>query len=329
MTASRPVIALTPGEPAGVGPDLALAVACQPFDGAMVVVGDAEMLAHRARQLGLEIKIEPVPGALPGHQPGRVFVHHIPLQAAVECGRPDPRNAASVVSCLDEAALACLQGRWHAMVTGPVNKAIINDGGIPFTGHTEYLARLTGAELPVMMLATETLKVALTTTHLPLARVPEAITRTRLIRTLEILHHDLRERFDIDEPRILVCGLNPHAGEGGHLGHEEIDVIEPALKDVHELGIDARGPLPADTVFTPGRLASADAVLAMYHDQGLPVLKYAGFGKAVNVTLGLPIIRTSVDHGTALDIAGTGKAEAGSLIAAMTMAARMAESAAP
>lgn len=329
MTASRPIIALTPGEPAGVGPDLALAVACQPFDGAMVVVGDAEMLAHRARQLGLEIKIAPVPGTLPGHRPGRVFVHHVPLQAAVECGRPDPRNATAVISCLDEAASACLEGRWHAMVTGPVNKAIINDGGIPFTGHTEYLARLTGAALPVMMLATETLKVALTTTHLPLARVPDAITRTRLVRTLEILHHDLRERFDIDRPRILVCGLNPHAGEGGHLGHEEIEVIEPALKDVHELGIDAQGPLPADTVFTPGRLASADAVLAMYHDQGLPVLKYAGFGKAVNVTLGLPIIRTSVDHGTALDIAGTGKAEAGSLIAAMNMAARMAESAVP
>jgi 4-hydroxythreonine-4-phosphate dehydrogenase len=210
------------------------------------------------------------------------------------------------------------------MVTGPVNKAVINEGGIPFTGHTEYLAELTGAELPVMMLTAGDLRVALVTTHLPLAEVPAAITVDRVQRTLEIIDRDLRDRLGIDRPRLLVCGLNPHAGEGGHLGREEIEVIQPVISRLVEAGVEALGPLPADTAFTRDRLAQADVVVAMYHDQGLPVLKYAGFGQAVNVTLGLPIIRTSVDHGTALDIAGTGRAEPGSLLAAITMAARMA-----
>jgi 4-hydroxythreonine-4-phosphate dehydrogenase len=210
------------------------------------------------------------------------------------------------------------------MVTGPVNKAVINEGGIPFTGHTEYLAELTGAELPVMMLTAGDFRVALVTTHLPLAEVPAAITVDRVQRTLEIIDRDLRDRLGIDRPRLLVCGLNPHAGEGGHLGREEIEVIQPVISRLVEAGVEALGPLPADTAFTRDRLAQADVVVAMYHDQGLPVLKYAGFGQAVNVTLGLPIIRTSVDHGTALDIAGTGRAEPGSLLAAITMAARMA-----
>jgi 4-hydroxythreonine-4-phosphate dehydrogenase len=205
-----------------------------------------------------------------------------------------------------------------------VNKAVINEGGIPFTGHTEYLAELTGAELPVMMLTAGDLRVALVTTHLPLAEVPAAITVDRVQRTLEIIDRDLRDRLGIDRPRLLVCGLNPHAGEGGHLGREEIEVIQPVISRLVEAGVEALGPLPADTAFTRDRLAQADVVVAMYHDQGLPVLKYAGFGQAVNVTLGLPIIRTSVDHGTALDIAGTGRAEPGSLLAAITMAARMA-----
>lgn len=326
MTHRLPVVAVTPGEPAGIGPDLAVTVAKQSFPAAIVVIADADMLSERARRLGIDLEVVALTDSpLPSHRPGRLLVHHVPLAESVECGRPDPRNAAALLQCLDEAVSGCLAGRWDAMVTGPLSKAVINEGGVPFTGHTEYIARLTGTDLPVMLLATENLRVALATTHLPLAAVPEAITRERLVRTMEILERDLRRRFAIDRPRILICGLNPHAGEGGHLGREEIDVIGPAVVDVAARGIHVVGPLPADTAFTPDRLSTSDAVLAMYHDQGLPVLKYAGFGKAVNVTLGLPIIRTSVDHGTALDIAGRGLADPGSLIAALEMAIRMAE----
>ena len=324
MTAHLPLVALTPGEPAGIGPDLALAAATQSLDARLVVVGDRHMLADRARRLDLRVEVLAIKDAPPAHRPGHLHVQHVPLDQPVECGCPDPRNAGYVIRCLDKAALGCLDGQWQAMVTGPVNKAVINEGGIPFTGHTEYLAELTGAELPVMMLTAGDLRVALVTTHLPLAEVPAAITVDRVQRTLEIIDRDLRDRLGIDRPRLLVCGLNPHAGEGGHLGREEIEVIQPVISRLVEAGVEALGPLPADTAFTRDRLAQADVVVAMYHDQGLPVLKYAGFGQAVNVTLGLPIIRTSVDHGTALDIAGTGRAEPGSLLAAITMAARMA-----
>lgn len=325
MTDRTPVVALTPGEPAGIGPDLALEVATRPLETRLVVVGDRDMLVERARRLELDVKIELVQDSPPDHRPGHLHVRHVPLGQSVECGRPDPRNAGYVTGCLEEAARGCLDGRWQAMVTGPVNKAVINEGGIPFTGHTEYLAEFTGADLPVMMLAAGGFRVALVTTHLPLAEVPAAITFDRVVRTLEIIHHDFRARLGIDRPRVLVCGLNPHAGEGGHLGREEIEVIQPALERLAESGVETLGPLPADTAFTRDRLANADVVVAMYHDQGLPVLKYAGFGQAVNVTLGLPIIRTSVDHGTALDIAGTGRADPGSLLSALTMAARMAD----
>jgi len=324
MNAHRPVVAVTPGEPAGIGPELVLAVARESFDASIVAVADIAMLTGRAEELGVDVEILPAADPLPEPRPGRLMVHHVPLEVPVECGRPDPRNAPSLIRCLEVAAGKCLEGTWQAMVTGPVHKAVINDSGIAFTGHTEYLARLTGADTPVMMLATNELRVALVTTHLPLSQVPAAITGPRLDATLRVLDHDLRTRFGMTSPKITVCGLNPHAGEGGHLGREEIDVIEPALIRARAAGIDARGPVPADTAFNPDALADTDVVLAMYHDQGLPVLKHAGFGRAVNVTLGLPIVRTSVDHGTALDLAGTGKADPGSLVAAIIMASRMA-----
>jgi 4-hydroxythreonine-4-phosphate dehydrogenase len=326
MSVKPPIIALTPGEPAGIGPELALIVSGLGLDARLIAISDAGMLRERAAQLGLDVEICVAGESEPAFGPGGLVVHDVPFPVRVECGCPDAANASALVRCLDIAASGCMDGRWQAMVTGPVNKAIINEGGIPFSGHTEHLARLAGADLPVMMLATDTLRVALVTTHLPLRDVPAAITRERLLRTLEILHQDLSRRFGIDEPRILVCGLNPHAGESGHLGREEIDVIGPTLAEARGRGIDAVGPLPADTLFTAERLSGAAAALAMYHDQGLPVLKYAGFGKAVNITLGLPFIRTSVDHGTALDIAGTGRADPGSLLTAIGMAAGMARS---
>jgi 4-hydroxythreonine-4-phosphate dehydrogenase len=324
MSGKPPIIALTPGEPAGIGPELALIVSRLGLDARLIAITDASMLRNRAAQLELDVEICEAGESEPAFRPGRLVVHDVPFPVRADCGSPDPANASAVVRCIDIAASGCMAGRWQAMVTGPVNKAIINEGGIAFSGHTEHLARLVGADLPVMMLAADKLRVALVTTHLPLGDVPAAITRKRLLRTLEILHEDLSRRFGLDDPRILVCGLNPHAGEGGHLGREEIDVIGPTLEEARGRGIDAVGPLPADTLFTPERLSDAAAALAMYHDQGLPVLKYAGFGKAVNVTLGLPFIRTSVDHGTALDIAGTGRADPGSLQAAIEMAVRMA-----
>lgn len=319
---------ITPGEPAGIGPDLVITLAqgAQPFE--LVAVCDPELLQQRARQLGLPIKLktltldtapEPTPA-------GTLAVLPVPLSVQVHSGKLDKRNAGYVLDTLTIAARACQQGKAQALVTGPVQKSVINDAGIAFSGHTEFLAELCGAPTPVMMLVAgsdKPLRVALATTHLALKDVPAAITRESLSAVLRVLHHDLRTKFGLQQPRILCCGLNPHAGESGHLGHEEIDTIAPVLERLRAEGMDLTGPLPADTLFTAKYLDQADAVLAMYHDQGLPTLKYVGFGEAVNVTLGLPIIRTSVDHGTALDLAGTGHADVGSLRAAVTLAASL------
>lgn len=289
----------------------------------VVVVGDRELLRERARRIGIELAIaDYAPGAEP--PPGALQVLHLPLARPSEPGRPDPANARYVLATLERALEGCVSGEFAAMVTAPVHKSVINDAGVPFTGHTEFLAEHTATPRVVMMLAGGGLRVALATTHLPLREVAEAITRESLERTLRILHADLVRWFGIATPRILVAGLNPHAGESGHLGREEIDVITPVLDKLRAEGLRLEGPLPADTLFTPARLAGCDCVLAMYHDQGLPVLKYASFGHGINVTLGLPVIRTSVDHGTALDLAGTGRADPGSLLAAIEAAADMA-----
>lgn len=317
---------LTPGEPAGIGPDLVVALAQQPHAAELVAVADADLLAQRARQLGLPLRIVPASLQAPAaaHEPGTLRVLHVALAAPAQAGRLDPRNARYVLQTLETAARTCLAGQAQGLVTAPVQKSVINDAGIPFSGHTEFLAELCGAPMPVMMLVADTLRVALATTHLPLREVPQALTRDTLMAVLRVLERDLRARFGIAAPRILVCGLNPHAGEGGHLGREEIEVIAPVLDSLRAEGLRLTGPLPADTLFTPKYLEHADAVLAMFHDQGLPVLKYAGFGHAVNITLGLPILRTSVDHGTALELAGTGRADSGSLRAALALAVTLA-----
>ncbi|MFL6547523.1 MAG: 4-hydroxythreonine-4-phosphate dehydrogenase PdxA [Povalibacter sp.] len=318
---SAPRIILTSGEPAGIGPDLCCQIAAQDWPCQLVVAADRNLLRERAAQSGIRIAIEDyTPVDLKPHRSGALQVLHRPVRNAVRAGQLDAANASYVLDLLDVAADGCLSGEFAAMVTAPVQKSIINDAGIPFSGHTEYLAERTHAPLPVMMLVAKRLRVALATTHLPLASVSAAITRDLLQDVIRILDRDLRTRFGIQRPRILVCGLNPHAGESGHLGREEIETIEPTLKSLRGEGIELIGPVPADTAFTPHQLERADAVLAMYHDQGLPVLKYAGFGDAVNVTLGLPIVRTSVDHGTALSLAGTGRADPGSLIAAIELA---------
>ncbi|MDB5978813.1 MAG: pdxA [Nevskia sp.] len=339
-----PRLLLTPGEPAGIGPDLAIVLAQQPLQAALAAVADPALLLARARQLGLPLRIRTLaPGASPQpHQAGELQVLPVDLSAAVTAGQLDPRNAPYVLETLRLAATQVLAGTADALVTAPVHKGVINDAAVPFTGHTEFLAELCGAPTPVMMLVAGgaadggvrrpvagVLRVALATTHLALRDVPAAITRAGLEAVLRVLHHDLRARFALANPRILVCGLNPHAGEGGHLGGEEIEVIGPVLDRLRAEGMHLIGPLPADTLFTPRQLAEGDAVLAMYHDQGLPVLKHAGFGEAVNVTLGLPIIRTSVDHGTALDLAGSGRADAGSLQAAVQLALELARGARP
>ncbi len=315
MTAGQTLL-LTAGEPAGIGPDLCLQLA----DEDVVVVGDPRVLMERAGLLSLAVPIDTVDADAPGvHEPGRLRVIPFEVPARVEAGKLDPRNAQTLLDGLRFAAEACLAGRFHGIVTAPLQKSVINDAGIPFSGHTEFLAEATGTEMPVMLLVADTLRVALATTHLPLTEVPAAITKERLTSVLTILEHDLRTRFGIDRPSIAVCGLNPHAGEGGPLGSEDDAIIRPVIEELLKAGLDVRGPFPADTVFLPAA-GDKDAVLAMHHDQGLPVLKYAGFGNAVNVTLGLPIVRTSVDHGTALDIAGTGKADVGSLRAAVQLA---------
>ncbi len=302
MRKDRPVIALTSGEPAGIGPELCVRVAREPLGAKLVVIGERGMLD------------------------GCPHIEHVPLSRPAVAGRLDAANGPYVLALLDRAVRGCLDGEFDAMVTAPVQKSAINDAGIAFTGHTEYLAERAQAAHVVMMLVGGGLRVALATTHLPLSEVPKAIDRGGLLQTLRVLDRDLRQRFRIARPRILVAGLNPHSGESGYLGREDIEVIAPAIAAAAAEGIAARGPLPADTLFVPERLKDADAVLAMYHDQGLPVLKFASFGRGVNVTLGLPFVRTSVDHGTALDIAGTGKADPGSLIEAVKLAIELAPS---
>lgn len=325
MTAKR--FALTPGEPAGIGPDLCLLLARDSQPHALIAIASIELMRARAAELGLDITlIEVTPDRWPD-QPaaaGSLYVWDTPLASPVMSGQLTAANAPYVLTTLQRAGNGCMDGSFAGMITAPVHKGVINEAGIPFSGHTEFLAELTGTEQVVMMLATRGLRVALVTTHLPLKDVAAAITAERLQRVTRILHADLVSKFGIARPRILVCGLNPHAGEGGHLGREEIEVIEPALEALRHEGINLVGPLPADTLFTPKHLDNCDAVLAMYHDQGLPVLKYKGFGAAVNVTLGLPIVRTSVDHGTALDLAGTGRVDTGSLQVALETAYQMA-----
>jgi 4-hydroxythreonine-4-phosphate dehydrogenase len=312
------VIALTPGEPAGVGPDIAVRLAQQPPACALVLIADPAMLEARAQQLRLPFAAR----EWKGRDASRPGVYVLPTKSnhSVKPGHLDAANAPYVIETLKTAVAGCLRGEFDALVTGPVHKGIINDAGIAFTGHTELLAAQSGTAQPVMMLACPGLRVALVTIHLPLAAVPGEITRERLIAVLEVLHRDLRNRFGIADPRILVCGLNPHAGESGHLGREEIEVIEPVIRDLSVRGMRLRGPVPADTAFIPAQLADVDAVLAMYHDQGLPVLKHHDFAHAVNITLGLPFVRTSVDHGTALELAGTGRADVSSLLAAIETA---------
>ncbi|BFN26920.1 4-hydroxythreonine-4-phosphate dehydrogenase 1 [Pseudomonas sp. SCT] len=328
MSVSCPFV-LTPGEPAGIGPDLCLLLAREAQPQTLIAIASRALLAERAAQLGLAIELRSVdPHSWPSEPApaNSLYVWDTPLDAPVTAGQLDSRNGRYVLETLTRAGKGCLDGSFAGMITAPVHKGVINEAGIPFSGHTEFLAELTHTEQVVMMLATRGLRVALVTTHLPLKDVAAAVTSERLERVTRILHNDLVSKFGIARPRILVCGLNPHAGEGGHLGREEIEIIEPALARLREEGIDLVGPLPADTLFTPKHLERCDAVLAMYHDQGLPVLKYKGFGAAVNVTLGLPIVRTSVDHGTALDLAGSGRIDTGSLQVALETAYQMAAS---
>ncbi len=313
-------LALTPGEPAGIGPDITVSWAQRARDFDVVAFADPDMLRQRALHLGLALRIESDLDRV-ARNAGALTVVPIEAHAPVRPGVLDTANAGYVIETLTAATDACLEGRCGALVTAPVQKSVINDAGIPFSGHTEFLAHRCKSEQVVMLLVADRLRVALATTHVSLAEVPALITRSRLRAVLDVLIADLVRLFDIDAPKVLVAGLNPHAGEGGHLGREEIDVIGPVCAEFADRGVV--GPLPADTLFTPRMLDGVDAVLAMYHDQGLPVLKYAGFGQAVNVTLGLPIVRTSVDHGTALDIAGAGKADESSLEAAIALAVRM------
>jgi 4-hydroxythreonine-4-phosphate dehydrogenase len=307
-------IAITAGEPAGIGPDLCALLARESFAVELVVIGDKNVIADRAKAHGADIS--------------RLTIEHIPTTSAVSAGQLDTANATHVLALLDRAVAGCISHEFAAMVTAPIQKSVINDGGVTFTGHTEYLQAKTNAPFVVMMLVggnKPVLRVALTTIHMPLKDVPAAITRHRLIDTLHVLNNDLRDKFRIARPRILVAGLNPHAGEAGHLGREEIDVIAPVIQALQHEGMNVAGPLPADTLFTPKYLNQADAILTMYHDQGLPVLKHAAFGEGVNITLGLPIIRTSVDHGTALDLAGkAGAIDVGSMVAAVRLAVSLA-----
>lgn len=314
-----PTIVLTPGEPAGIGPDLAVLAPWEGLDCRVVVAADPDLLAARAALRGRKIDWP----EYDRHERRAVSILPVSLAHAAAPGKLDPRNASYVLETLQHAAAGCMETEFDALVTGPVSKSVINDAGIPFSGHTELLAALTGGARPVMMLAAGDLRVPLVTTHLPLREVADRITMDAVRSVIEITHRDLVSRFGIDTPRIAVCGLNPHAGESGHMGREEIDIIGPVIKALAAAGVDVSGPLPADTVFTVDSSARYDAIVAMYHDQGLPVLKRAGFGHAVNVTLGLPIIRTSVDHGTALDRAGTGTIDSGSLRAAFDAARGM------
>lgn len=326
------IIAITPGEPAGIGPDLAVISAQGTVDAIPLYFADPELLKARASALNLDIQIETVSSlqqlaqSTLTDQPGQMLVYPVKLKLDAVPGKLEKQNAGYVLDCIRLAVESIQRGFCDALMTGPIHKGVINDAGIRFSGHTEYLAELTSAT-PVMMLAAEAekLRVALVTTHLPLSQVSAAITPQALEQVLRILHSDLQNKYAISDPHILVCGLNPHAGEGGHMGMEEIEVIEPVLRRLRDEGMHLTGPLPADTLFTPKHLQQADAVLAMYHDQGLPVLKYVGFGHAINITLGLPIIRTSVDHGTALDLAGSGCIDNGSYMAALHSAIFLAD----
>lgn len=324
MNLIKPIV-ITPGEPAGVGPDLLIQLAQQQWPVELVACADPSLLLQRANALNLPLTLtEYSSNNSPKVQTaGSLSILPVQLTAQTDAGVLNVDNGQYVVETLAKACDGCLNGEFSALVTGPVHKGIINDAGIPFSGHTEFFAQRSHCERVVMMLATEELRVALATTHLPLKDVSAAITQQSLREVITILHHDLQTKFGIENPAIYVCGLNPHAGEGGHMGTEEIDTIEPALNSLRTEGIQLIGPLPADTLFQAKYLDHADAVLAMYHDQGLPVLKYQGFGRAVNITLGLPFIRTSVDHGTALELAGTGHADAGSFITALKLAIQM------
>lgn len=321
-TTSR--IAITAGEPAGIGPDLILKIAQQQTTAPWVVIADRNLLAERAKQLNIDVTFSDYEIAKQ-HQPGHLSVLHVPLKTKAIPGKLNVVNADYVIKTLQIAGAGCLQKEFAAVVTAPVHKAVINDAGIAFSGHTEFFAQLTQTPRVVMMLVAKQLRVALVTTHLPLAQVANAITAAAIEQTLRILQHDLQQRFKIVNPHIFVAGLNPHAGEAGHLGREEIEIIAPLLNKLRSEGMQLTGPLPADTLFIPKYSQQADAFLAMYHDQGLPVVKYHGFDEAVNVTLGMPIIRTSVDHGTALELAGTGHASTGSLMAAIALAIKLVE----
>ncbi|MBU1308166.1 MAG: 4-hydroxythreonine-4-phosphate dehydrogenase PdxA [Gammaproteobacteria bacterium] len=319
-------IGITPGEPAGIGPDLVIRLAQQDWPVELVVCANAALLTERAAHLQLPLKLLPYDASKPAkpQQAGSLTIVDFALAEPVQAGQLNAANGRYVVDTLSFAGEKSISGEFAAIVTGPVHKGIINKAGIPFSGHTEFFALQSNTPYVVMMLATEGLRVALATTHIPLAYVAKAITADRLTKVLTILHQDLQQKFAIAKPRIYVCGLNPHAGEDGHLGREELDIINPTLAQLRETGMDLVGPLPADTLFQPKYLNDADAVLAMYHDQGLPVLKHMGFGRSVNISLGLPLIRTSVDHGTALELAGTGKADAGSFFHALNQAITLA-----
>ena len=317
---------VTSGEPAGIGPDICLSLADRVDERPIVVLADIQMLQARADILQKTVELIEYKGQVESSQQGQLYVEHVPLNADVVLGELNPQNSAYVLEQLRRSAEYAMQAKSVGVATAPVQKSVINDAGIHFSGHTEYYQEFAGVERVVMMLATKTLRVALATTHLPLREVADAITATRLQQVIDILLHDLKTKFQIEQPRILVCGLNPHAGEGGYLGHEEIEVINPVLEQYRARGEQLSLCLPADTLFTPEHLQHADAVLAMYHDQGLPVLKSQGFSEAINITLGLPFIRTSVDHGTALSLAGTGQAKSSSLHVAVDLALTLAHS---
>jgi 4-hydroxythreonine-4-phosphate dehydrogenase len=326
-----PRIVITSGEPAGVGPDACVTLAQTGWQADLVVAADAQLLAATATALGLPLIVERYDLRRPAkpHRPGTLQVMHIPTKCPVLAGQPDVRNAAYVIEMLNRACDGCTNGEFAAMVTAPVQKSTLMDAGYAFSGHTEYLAERTRAAMPVMLLLNDQLRVALVTTHLALADVPRAITKERLRSTLRIVHMDLERHFSLLPPRIAVLGLNPHAGEAGHLGREELDIIEPVIRELKDEGLNLQGPIPADTAFTKRFLQTTDVIVAMYHDQGLPVIKHVGFGNAVNMTLGLPILRTSVDHGTALSLARSGNADSGSLGAALTLAIVLASTREP
>lgn len=318
-------LAITPGEPAGIGPDLLIKVAQQSWPAQLIGVCSATLIRERARLLDQHIELRKFDPSQPSasHEPGVLYLLDVPLPEPVVAGELNPANAPYVLRCLELATDKCMSGTFSSLVTGPVHKSVINEAGISFSGHTEFLADRSGTSKVVMMLATDQLRVALVTTHLPLREVANAVTEAEVTATLNILHRELIDKFGFNNPRILVCGLNPHAGENGHLGSEEKEIIEPVLEQARESGMLLEGPLPADSLFTPPILKTADAVLAMYHDQGLGPFKALSFGEAVNVTLGLPFVRTSVDHGTALTLAGSGEANESSLVAAIEMAAKL------